>query len=273
MRAREFITETSAYRLKDLATIKTNFPEADFWLQRKGSVKTIGTPTKSFSPENIGIKVAALDVIDPGYLYYMMMHIHNTGYWQQFAKVALQLVHISTSDVANIKFGNSVEESLNFNITEYKVDNDINGKGLGATGYNSNVKYRGLRVLMRPSTFLSLAAHISSPTSVDYIVQHMKNGGALGSPYLVVDVPEKYFKGDFTGLNFANVVGHEGRNRMLAIQKLEGDDPVEVHLFGYGEIRARDFTPDIIEQLQVVMRNQDGKLIFSKAGELLFEPL
>lgn len=158
-------------------------------------------------------------------------------------------------------------------IDEYKADNDINGKGLGTTGYNANVNYRGLRVLMKPSVFLSLAAHLAEPTSVDYIVQHMKNGGALGSPFLIVDIPEKYFEGDFTGLSFAKVVGHEGRNRMLAIQKLEGDDPVEVHIFGYGEIRARDFTPEIIEQLQLAMRSQDGKLTFAPSMGELFEPI
>lgn len=158
-------------------------------------------------------------------------------------------------------------------VNEYKADNDINGKGLGTTGYNANVDYRGLRVLMKPSVFLSLAAHLPSPISVDYIVQHMENGGALGSPFLIIDIPEKYFEGDFTGLNYAQVVGHEGRNRMLAIQKLEGDDPVEVHIFGAGEVRARHFTQDMIEQLQVALRNQDGKLVFSKPGELLFEPM
>lgn len=171
------------------------------------------------------------------------------------------------------QFGNHIFYTLPEKVIEYKVDNDINGKGLGTTGYNSNVDYRGLRVLMKPSTFLSLAAHLSSPTSVDYIVQYMEKGGSLGSPFLIIDIPEKYFDGDFTGLNYAKVVGHEGRNRMLAIQKLEGDDPVEVHIFGYGEIRARHFTPEIVEQLQVAMRNQDGKLVFSKSGELLFEPM
>jgi hypothetical protein len=158
-------------------------------------------------------------------------------------------------------------------IDEYKADNDINGEGLGTTGYNSNVDYRGLRVLMKPSVFLSLAAHLPSPTSVDYIVQHMKDGGALGSPFLIVDIPEKYFEGDFTGLNYAKVVGHEGRNRMLAIQKVEGDEPCEVHIFGYGELRARHFTPEIIEQLQLAMRNQDGKLTFSKGLDGLFQPI
>lgn len=171
------------------------------------------------------------------------------------------------------QYGNHIFYTLPEKISEYKADNDINGKGLGTTGYNANVDYRGLRVLMKPSTFLSLAAHLPSPTSVDYIVQHMKNGGALGSPFLIVDIPEKYFDGDFTDLTYAKVVGHEGRNRMLAIQKLEGDDPVEVHIFGYGEIRKRDFTPEIIEQLQLAMRSQDGKLTFAPAGGDLFEPI
>ena len=169
------------------------------------------------------------------------------------------------------QFGNHVFYTLPEKVTEYKADNDMSGKGLGTTGYNSNVDYRGLRVLMKPSVFLSLAAHLPSPSSVDYIVQHMKDGGALGSPFLIVDIPEQYFDGDFTGLNFAKVVGHEGRNRMLAIQKVEGDEPCEVHIFGYGEIRARDFTPEIIEQLETAMRNQDGKLVFGRLPGLLFD--
>ena len=171
------------------------------------------------------------------------------------------------------QFGNHVFYTLPEKVTEYKADNDMNGKGLGTTGYNSNVDYRGLRVLMKPSVFLSLAAHLPSPSSVDYIVQHMENGGALGSPFLIVDIPEKYFEGDFTGLNYAKVVGHEGRNRMLAIQKLEGDEPCEVHIFGYGEIRRRHLTQEIVDQLELAMRSQDGKLVFSSGLGGLFEPI
>jgi spore germination cell wall hydrolase CwlJ-like protein/GNAT superfamily N-acetyltransferase len=111
MRAREFITESTGVRLKDLAAVKTNFPDADFWLQRKGSDKTIGTPTKEFSPENIGIKVTATDVLDARYLYYMMQHIHNTGYWKQFASGALKLVNLPLQHVANLPLG--MNESLN----------------------------------------------------------------------------------------------------------------------------------------------------------------
>lgn len=112
MLIRELLTEATSTRLKDLCTVKTNFPDADFWLQRNGSESTVGTPTKTFSPDNIGIKVTATDVLDPTYLYYMMMHIHNTGYWEARATGTLRLVHIKASDVANISVGsNSVEES------------------------------------------------------------------------------------------------------------------------------------------------------------------
>lgn len=112
MRFREFLKESTPTRLKDLCTVKTNFPDADFWLQRNGSETTVGTPVKTFSPDNIGIKVTATEVLDPKYLYYMMIHIQNTGYWKARATGALRLVHIKANDVANLPIGsNSVEES------------------------------------------------------------------------------------------------------------------------------------------------------------------
>ena len=139
---------------------------------------------------------------------------------------------------------------------EYRVDNR---EGLGSVPYNANVDYMGLRVLMTPSVFLSLANPLKEPKSVDYIVQHMENGGALGAPFLNIDIPERWFEGKFA--DYARVVGHEGRNRMMAIQKVEGDGPVEVHLFPRGGIRARHLTQEIIEQLQVGMISESGKIV------------
>ncbi|WP_435276264.1 hypothetical protein ACMAZF_04455 [Psychrobium sp. nBUS_13] len=40
--------------LFNIAKIKTNFPEADFWLVRKGGEFDVGKPTKTYKPENIG---------------------------------------------------------------------------------------------------------------------------------------------------------------------------------------------------------------------------
>ena len=154
------------------------------------------------------------------------------------------------------------------NIKEYKVDND---RGLGATSSNSNIDYRGLRVLMRPSDFLKLARPLTEPTSVDYITQHLKNDGALGSPFLVVDIPEEWENGNLR--SFAKVVGHEGRNRMVAVQKLEGDAPVEVHIIPNGEMRARHLTQDMVKQLQLGMWNETKTDIVSPSRGWLFNLL
>ena len=147
--------------------------------------------------------------------------------------------------------GNHVFYTLPDRLSEYKVDNV---EGLGSVPYNQNVDYFGLRVMMKPSTFLSLALPLNKPRSVEHIMQHMKNGGALGAPFLDVTVPDDWENYDFT--RPAGITGHEGRNRMLAIQKLEGDDPVEVHLLLKNGWRARNLTPDMIKEMQNGMMNQ-----------------
>lgn len=99
------ITESqSETTLKHLATVKTNMQDADFWLVRKGSSKTVGKPVREFNPEHIGIKVTRTDVLDPQYLYYVLMNLHNQGYFAQRANGILELVNIRASDVADIKF-------------------------------------------------------------------------------------------------------------------------------------------------------------------------
>lgn len=129
-------------------------------------------------------------------------------------------------------------------IDEYKVDNV---KGLGAVPNNQEVDYFGMRVLMKPSMFLKLATKLEMPVSVDYIEKHLKDGGALGSPFLSVIIPPEWDDGDFS--KFAEVSSHEGRNRMMAIQKVEGDEPVEVHIFPRNGLRARDLTPEFVKAL------------------------
>lgn len=91
-------------RLKNIAEIKTNFPEADFWLLRRGDENTIGKPTKNFSEYHIGIKVNR-DVIVPDYLYYAIIHLHQNGFFKQFASGVTKLQHLQIHDVKNIKIG------------------------------------------------------------------------------------------------------------------------------------------------------------------------
>lgn len=141
-------------------------------------------------------------------------------------------------------------------VDEYKVDNK---KGLGAVPNNQEIDYMGITVLMKPSVFLKLAYPLSQPKSVDYIEKYLRDGGALGTPFLKVEIPDEYRDNEFT--RSAKVVGHEGRNRMMAIQRVEGDDPVPVQIFTRGdnrEFRARHLTPEIIHELDKGVWNETG---------------
>lgn len=90
-------------KLSDVATIKTNFPEADFWIIRRGSLNTVGKPSYDFNLESIGIKVTRTDIVLPRFLYYCFLNIHSQGRWEVLAKGSLKLVNIRVSDVSSIK--------------------------------------------------------------------------------------------------------------------------------------------------------------------------
>jgi restriction endonuclease S subunit len=92
-------------KLGQLCDIRTNFPEADFWLIRKGNDDEVGKPTKEFSPENIGIKVIETDILFPQYLYYALLNLFNQGKFINLSTGTLRLKHIRTEDIKNIKFG------------------------------------------------------------------------------------------------------------------------------------------------------------------------
>jgi predicted chitinase len=128
-------------------------------------------------------------------------------------------------------------------LKEHQMDNE---HGWGETPNNRNVDYMGLRVMMRPSTFLKLALELKEPTSMNDIMSHIEQGGRIASPLLTIDTPAEWDEGDFSAP--ARVVGHEGRNRMKALQKLEGDQPQEVHIFPRG-LRNRHMTPEFLENL------------------------
>jgi hypothetical protein len=89
-------------KLSDLATIKTNYQEADFWVVRRGSLKTVGSVTREYNPEHIGIKVNRTDILLPDYLYYCLMALHQAKRWEPLATGTLSLVNIRTADIRNI---------------------------------------------------------------------------------------------------------------------------------------------------------------------------
>ena len=136
-------------------------------------------------------------------------------------------------------------------LTEVTIDNK---NGRGAVPNNQEVDYFGMRVKMKPSTFIALASKLGKdpePEMIDYI----KKGGAIGAPFLSINSDETGEK--------AEVTGHEGRNRMLAIMKAEGDVPVEVHLFFNSDQvnRARHLTPELVSAIKQELISQDDNLV------------
>lgn len=141
-------------------------------------------------------------------------------------------------------------------INEVTIDNS---KGWGATPQNADVNYFGLRVAMKPSTFLKLARPLESNTENSDVEKHIASGGSIGSPFLDIQIPPEWEDGDFT--KSARVRQHEGRNRMTAILKHEGDTPIEVHIFLRGGMRRRDITDGIITALNKGVINEIGTFL------------
>lgn len=97
--------ESDGYRLKDLCQISTDFPDAHFWITRRGSEDSVGSVTKEYNKESFGIGVTRPDIVLPDYLYYALMNLHMGGYWKGKTQGVLQLVHIRKEDVENIRLG------------------------------------------------------------------------------------------------------------------------------------------------------------------------
>ncbi len=146
-------------------------------------------------------------------------------------------------------------ELLN-SVDELRIDNE---KGWGSVPNNRNVDYLGLRAMVKPSMFFKLAHKLDRPFTAADIEKHIRSGGAIGAPFLVIAIPQDWFDGDMTMP--AEIYGHEGRNRMIAVHNAEGDQPVETHLFFGGELRNRHLTPEIVDRLNKDIISQQGNLI------------
>lgn len=62
----------------NLFKVKTNFPDADFWLINKHSIDKIGKPVKEYRDCLIGIKCNE-QLIFPSYAFYICLHIYQKG--------------------------------------------------------------------------------------------------------------------------------------------------------------------------------------------------
>ena len=90
--------------LKANFVVKTNYPEADFWLQKRGSEQNVGKPMRKFSDVqgkyNIGIKVP--EGMNKEYVYAQLAALFRKGYWKTHSYGTLNLQHIRTDDVKKI---------------------------------------------------------------------------------------------------------------------------------------------------------------------------
>ncbi len=99
------LEENQGRKLSDFCTVRLNYPEADFWIVRRGTPEQVGTVTREFSEEHFGIKVRRTDVLLPDYLYYAMQNVQNQGYYRRHLNGALQLKHISIETIKTIPLG------------------------------------------------------------------------------------------------------------------------------------------------------------------------
>ena len=120
--------------------------------------------------------------------------------------------------------------------------------GMGAVSNSKNVAYKGFVVWMKPQDFLGLNPVRSSESAADTVkavTEAIEEGKPIGPPFLNVKLVKD---GDDAG-SF-QVVQHEGRGRMAAINSIQPDVPVPVHVFGRGAIdRGRDLTPEMMQGL------------------------
>lgn len=120
--------------------------------------------------------------------------------------------------------------------------------GLGSVSNNSNVAYLGFVVWMKPRDFIGLNPSRGAEEAAGTVAATRKaieQGEGVGPPFLIVDlVTEGADAGSFTVRN------HEGRGRMMAINEIDPDTPVPVHVFGRRSIsRGTDITPEMLEGL------------------------
>ena len=163
--------------------------------------------------------------------------------------------------------------------TDFLKEINIDNKdGWGSTGNNRNVDYLGVKVLMKPGVFLKLALPLydeeHSKTNIAGMIKHHNEGGSFASPTLYLDLPSKWYKNDVSK-GIARVSGHEGRHRMNVQLKVEGDVPVETHLFvsGYraknwSKNNTSDYSPKIMEKIRMKMRSESGLIITGPLFEL-----
>ena len=149
---------------------------------------------------------------------------------------------------------NPVNTEAQSRVGNVRFDNQDDAAA-GRVSNNGNVNYLGFTAMMKPSKFLSLSHKLDEPRPghIEGLRDHLAAGKAIGSPFLRVD-----FDHDENPEGFGKVKQHDGRHRMRAIQAIQGDTPVPVHIFGSHGDRARHLEPEHIAKLRKRMVSQES---------------
>ena len=142
---------------------------------------------------------------------------------------------------------------------KYVDEAELDSTGWGATPQGTDVDYFGLKVKMRPSTFLKLSHPLNAGEQNSDVEKHMQGGGKIAYPFLEIKDPVEWEDGDFS--QQGKVVNHEGRNRMTHWIKMKGDEPIQVNIFLRGANRRRYVTDDMIQALSQGLISQTGQLV------------
>jgi hypothetical protein len=136
---------------------------------------------------------------------------------------------------------------------------ELDPRGWGETPQGTDIDYFGLKVKMRPSTFLKLSHPLGASDRNADVEKHMQGGGKIAYPFLEIKDPVEWEDGDFSQLG--KVSNHEGRNRMTHWIKMKGDEPIQVNVFLRGANRRRFVTNDMIQAMSQGLISQTGQLV------------
>lgn len=246
MRLHEFIVETNTLQLKYDELYRRYYKNAYRAAEKQGLVGPAAMAWAKDKLDQYKEKVRRGE-IDP---------ISKTKWWKDQQRIAA-----SERDFwQNFNFGKQrdIEESVEV-ITEVAFDGRT---GIGAVPDNANVDYRGLRVLVTPKTYLALSKPMDMDNeddkTIEWLTQQLQQGQAFGQPFLEIVIPDQWEDNDLSAP--ARIAGHDGRHRMAAILAVEGNDPVEVHLFPR-YFRNRHITPEWIASFNKHIISERQKLI------------
>ncbi|CAH6912726.1 conserved hypothetical protein [Vibrio chagasii] len=94
--------------LSQIAIVQTNLKDADFYIQRRGSLETVGKPYRQscrgyvFNSEDIGIKVTDSENYHAGFLFWVFYDAFNKGAFKGLANGTTNLVNVRVSDIRKI---------------------------------------------------------------------------------------------------------------------------------------------------------------------------